>query len=112
MRIKVSEATNPQLNWLVAKARGIKVKQGPNGILYTIDQHTLTVYSPTTNWSQGGPLIDLWKVDVVHQGQHPEPWHAAVRCETGNGPTPLIAVIRAHVTSDMGEEVEVPEGLT
>lgn len=84
MRIKVSEATNTQLNWMVAKADGCEwlyedlKAPPPPGADYT------------TDWAQGGPIIDA---------------------DCMSGPTPLIAAMRCFVSSKLGDEVEIPEEL-
>ena len=75
-------------------------------------------YSPSTDWSQGGPIIEReWIcVDRLFNGQ----WCAAKRTlndddamrHRTNGPTPLIAAMRCFVASRLGDEVDVPDELT
>ena len=116
MRVKVSEATEVQLDWMVPKAEGHKVEPLPG--LSVHSSASWSMYS--TDWSQGGPIIDSIKgaqfKSWLESGSRPES-----RCEfhihnyEGNwiqfGPTPLIAAMRCYVASKLGDEVDVPEEL-
>lgn len=124
MKVKVSEATNIQLDWMVAKAQGIEVVYHDDGITRCVMRkgsrgQYAGRFDPTTDWSQGGPIIE-------REWLHVEPWpneSAEDRrwsCTQYDlpiptvmmGPTPLIAAMRCFVASRLGEEVEVPEELT
>lgn len=69
-------------------------------------------FSPSTNWSQGGPIIEREKIDVFSTSNG-NLWCAQsdVRVFNGYGPTPLIAAMRCYVASKLGDEVEIPEEL-
>ena len=118
MKVKVSEATPLHLNWLVA------VCEFPNPD-YCYDNRLVYVtceldygmgtYSPSTDWSQGGPIIererisvidvdgyDFWKADRLNKEAIPV---------INYGPTPLIAAMRCYVASKLGDEVEIPKEL-
>lgn len=123
-KIKVSEASGPVLDWMVAKCEGITPYafvehdhgQGAHralgrwcGIHVSPSGHT--VFAPSTNWSQGGPIIEREVIGLE-----------APNCERGwvaqigmnyeqEGSTPLIAAMRCFVASKLGDEVEVPEEL-
>ncbi len=69
----------------------------------------------STDWSQGGPIIererisvvdvdgyDFWKADKLNKEAIPV---------ISYGPTPLIAAMRAFVTNKFGAEIEIPEEL-
>lgn len=133
MKIKTSELTGPAFHWAVAKCEG-KVEQGVYGTpqlrdtelhLHYCDAFLDNIFSPTTNWEQGGPIIEreginLTKfkkdeVDDCDVGM----WDAAYdRDDFGNdakssiGPTPLIAAMRCYVASKLGYEVEIPKELS
>lgn len=115
-QIKVSEATNIQLNWLVAKCEGwdAPICKNPTwGVpTYLATNDTgLYTYNPTTNWSQGGPIIERERLIVrpYYTGE----WECAASPSVWqSGPTPLIAAMRCFVASKLGEAVEVPEELT
>ena len=107
MKIKTSEATKMQLNWLVAKCE-LALRNWPN---YTV----LPNYS--TNWLHGGPLIEKYGVTLDRFDEAPIQWQAQTWDDNCNcvadevGPTPLIAIMRAIVYDTFGSEVEIPEEL-
>jgi hypothetical protein len=70
----------------------------------------------STDWQFGGPVIEregieLWP-DSANDIKDSEPgvWfaHAWQAEKEFDGPTPLIAAMRAYVASKFGEEVELP----
>ena len=112
MKIKASEATKAQLNWMVAMCEGDDyiAESGVNGIGM---EYEATDY--TTNWSQGGPIIEREGI-TVSKTAHGF-WEAYKRpLSTHEGyqvdETPLIAAMRCYVESKLGEEVEVPDSLS
>ena len=130
MKIKISEATNIQLDWLVAKCEGY-VEEGVYGEPKIIDGcvhlHYCDVvlssdFKPTTDWSDGGPIIERECIQTLAYGaasehpKNPEYWEAVLDMKTesavGYGPTPLIAAMRCFCTSKLGDEAEIPEELT
>lgn len=56
MKIKVAEATGAVLDWLVAKCEGIQLE---DGFRLTDDER----YS--TDWAQGGPIIERENITVI-----------------------------------------------
>jgi hypothetical protein len=116
-KIKVSEATNAQLDWLVAKIEGDDaVWYDKRGRAYERSNWDVDpLYKPTTNWSQMGPIIEREEIAIVPMA---EGWEAQFEPSDSQsdtflayGPTPLIAAARCYVASKLGEEVEVPEEL-
>lgn len=112
MKIKVSEATNLQIDWLVAKCeaqRGEESK-GPDWLAWLVPAPSMIPhYHPSTDWAQGGPIIDRESIGLM-------PSRTAYYERDGGtyysyGPTPLIAAMRCFVASKLGDEVEVPEEL-
>ena len=95
--MKTSELTGHFLNVAVALAMGQKPPFGIDG------------FFPSTDWSQGGPLIEEWMIDC---NTYRNGWRAARHVSTaptyGYGPTPLIAAMRCYVKSKMGEEINIP----
>ena len=67
-------------------------------------------YTPSTNWAQGGPIIEREGIATL---PCPRGWAARVGFggEYIEGPTPLIAAMRCFVASKLGDEVDVPEEL-
>lgn len=97
--IKVAEATELQLDWLVARIEGDELpKDGGKGLDYS------------TDWACGGPLIEREDISIYRMTSD---WSAVYNPSgaTQDGPTPLIAAMRCFVTSRLGEEVEVPDEL-
>jgi hypothetical protein len=70
-------------------------------------------YRPTTNWAQGGPIIEREWIDLHCVDD--SLWTAD--CSTpdglimGSGPTPLIAAMRCYVASKLGDTIDLPEEL-
>jgi hypothetical protein len=107
MKIKTSELTGAALDWAVAKCEGIYFENFEEFEMYAGD------YS--TNWAQGGPIIDREKISV--SPLHLESWRSNVINEDlksfwEDGPTPLIAAMRCYVASKLGDDVEIPKELT
>jgi hypothetical protein len=72
------------------------------------------VYSPSTDWAQGGAIIEREKINVSMSAT--APWMGFMYDGTEmvwlcDGPTPLIAAMRCYVASVLGDEVELPEEL-
>lgn len=81
-------------------------------------------WKPSTDWAQGGPIIERERISVRYSGgQWIAEWWADNSGMTKNpgqrfthnrymsGPTPLIAAMRCFVASKCGESVNVPEEL-
>lgn len=114
MKIKTSELTGIALDWAVANCEGIGwwAAEDPSDGLF-LDYERMQRYTPSTDWAQGGPIIELEGIAV-----HPCPtWTARYGLNQGGrhfqhtGPTPLIAAMRCYVASKLGDEVEIPEEL-
>lgn len=118
MNTKVSEASGPVLDWMVAKCEsriGVHTKYLGGAVFDDLCEEWLR-YS--TDWSQGGPIIEREFIctDYIHKGR----WLAVKRqaedayADAGPmiaGPTPLIAAMRCYCASRLGEIVEVPDEL-
>ncbi len=104
--MKTSELTGAALDWAVAKCEG-----------YRLDLVPEDNYTPSTDWSQGGPIIEREVIVLTHPkydcwtatGQDPTDLDVPLYQE--DGPTPLIAAMRCYVASKMGDEIEIPEEL-
>lgn len=119
--MKTSDLTGAALDWAVAKCEGLMQGQ------IAIDGVTHGFYKPSTDWAQGGPIIEregiaLWQSATPDKGKWcaadarwmdldpeseefiamPDPWH---------GPTPLIAAMRCYVASKLGDDVTLPPEL-
>ena len=138
--MKTSELIGPTLDWAVAKALGHQIAR--DALLDEAAMHGSTMrgftirgwwisglaadpnkwmhlskFSPSTNWSQGGPIIEREGVSIVQEGDAAEWVGSVYNYETEDwhlytsGPTPLIAAMRCYVASKMGDEVDVPAEL-
>ena len=113
MKIKTEDLTGAALDWAVAMAAGHKAGDLMRAVMGTYNEPSFN-YTPSTNWSQGGPIIEREHIglDYYPDGGHPDggAW-GATTCEGTVhclGPTPLIAAMRCFVASRLGDEVEVP----
>jgi hypothetical protein len=123
MKIKTSELIGPALRWAVAQGENQPVFWHPiDKEIYCGDGEPNFMgirgdysYTPDTDWSQGGPIIEREKIETSFSYTR-EDWIASgVGEELGpvecSGPTPLVAAMRCYVASRMGEEVDIPEEL-
>lgn len=117
--MKTSELTGAALDWAVAKCEG-----WPMGIWYDEDglpmirDDEVPEYKPSTDWSQGGPIIEReWIILKPHdeawynEAGYVQNWCAVIELHEYTGETPLIAAMRCYVASKLGDEVKIPEGL-
>ena len=106
MKVKTSELSGAQLDWAVAKCEGYA--EGPSGSFW-ITEDDCVDFKPTTNWAQGGPIIER---EGIALGQTADGWEATCDGDVYvYGKTPLVAAMRCYVFSELGDEVEVPDGL-
>jgi len=102
--MKTSELTDRALGWAVAKCEA-----EPRRYISDLDWD-ITGFNPTTNWSQGGPIIERERININDDGG--DEWKGDDSIgHWGYGPTPLIAAMRCYVASKLGDEVEIPEEL-
>lgn len=137
MKIKVSEAIGPVLDWMVAKAQKLPVElrlsclvNGPRFVIFTNqrwvgDQERWDRYEPSDSWSQGGPIIDanpamqFWpwggtpdeRNGELQCASLPSPIDGHTRYRTWFGSSKLIAAMRCFVAFNLGDAVDVPEEL-
>lgn len=125
--MKTSELTGEALNWAVAKCEGATNFRYDTVATYwvTLDGKDRALskgwaqsFCPSTDWSQGGPIIEREGIGLDQYADYPR-WQAftpAPEQPSGqaicNGPTPLIAAMRCYVASKLGDEVEIPNELT
>lgn len=119
LQVKVSNATQLQINWMVAKCQGLEMKAWPTYVrLNRVDY--------TTNWALSGPIIEregplvresaVVSPAIAHLVTPDKKWFSyAKNSHDGSAPhcyygeTFLIAAMRCYVASQLGDEVEVPE---
>ena len=127
MKIKTSELTGDALDWAVALIEYPEWKEQGYLEVFPYDLHfdDGEVYSPSTDWAQGGPIIEregidlhrvtssLWSASwwANNSGMANNPAQRFKHNVRTDGPTPLIAAMRCYVASKLGEEVEIPDEL-
>ena len=123
MKIKTSELQGHAFDWVVAKCEGyldadpprvmvdFEYKSGydPVRLNPMRDVYYKSEYSPSTDWAQGGPIIEREKIALSYDtGRFG--WVASFYDgDDVFGGTPLIAAMRCFVASKLGDEVEVPD---
>lgn len=115
MRHKVSELEGALLDAAVAKIVDLPRHPQPDGsVLYRVNGELLAAehWRPSSNWEHGGPIIESERITVQPMDfAGRQDWQASTDrfLQTlQNGPTPLVAAMRAYVTSKFGEVVELP----
>jgi len=121
MKTKTAELTGAALDWAVAKCEGGAIRTEHGVFLNQGDGYDY--YTPSTDWAQGGPIIEREKIDTNHisidqysgdsywVASFPRPATHKDLWRFGYGPTLLIAAMRCYVANKLGDEVEVPDGL-
>lgn len=116
--MKTSELTGAALDWAVAKCE----KHASRHTVNVFDFNDY-FFNPSTDWSQGGPIIEREGLGVSQYNNipdRPENRWLCMKYETGMlvgnskslfayGPTPLIAAMRCYVASKLGDEIDIPE---
>ncbi len=126
-QIKVSEATGPALDGLVAVALGanwVKTPESQSWMLHWPsplfgDQPRWSVCAPdySTNWYHGGQIVEnalLAPDPMLDDNCQLIQWRCCNWKGDGSdyyGPTYLIAAMRCFVASKLGDTVKVPEKL-
>lgn len=119
IEVKTADLIGPALDWFVAKVEGVAVvidPNSPNCRQMVEDAEAINgwyCFSPSTDWSQAGPLIEKNKIGfgpvrdwwVAHPNRPNEPtdWLRADQ--------PLVAICRAIVADKLGLVVSVPKEL-
>lgn len=104
--MKTDELTGAALDWAVSHCVEWSRK-------FPIMPFKVLPYS--TDWAQGGPIIDREKINIEFDPFVPQ-WFASY--ETGevirgcSGLTPLIAAMRCYVVNKLGNEVELPKEIS
>jgi hypothetical protein len=112
MKIKTSEATPIQIDYLVAKCEGV-IWAAPDGELLG----SARGMNYSTDWALAGPIIERECISVEKEGKFPwAAWSKAPFRDDaeafGYGESPLIAAMRCYCCSKLGDAVEAPDDLT
>ncbi|MGM0594475.1 MAG: phage protein NinX family protein [Pseudomonadota bacterium] len=107
--MKASELEGRTLDEWVAKARGIALSTDNDGSPCYDPGHNLPPrkWNPSRYWSQGGPLIEAYRIDINWNTEGTEEWAAS--CEPdilAHGKSVLEAAMRAVVMARFGEALD------
>jgi hypothetical protein len=112
MKMKTAELTGAALNWAVAMCEGwqyttARDSTGQYPWLIKVGKDIdPKQYRPSSNWMQGGPIIEREGIALLPG------WTAERPGFSADGETPLIAAMRCYVASKQGDEIEIPEEIT
>lgn len=109
--MKTSELTRAALDLAVAKCCGFEGIDEDQWLLRGgIADMPLSAYNPSTDWAQGGPIIEREGI-AIRPFKDGGEWLAKLRIHQHDGPTPLVAAMRCFVASRLGDEVDIPDEL-
>lgn len=113
MQIKTSELTGATLDWAVAKCEGGTIRTEHGIFLNQGDGYDY--FTPSTDWSQGGPIIEREFIEFGVSETEPVRYAAKIYVNDkriiAHGSTHLIAAMRCYVASKLGDAVEIPDEL-
>jgi hypothetical protein len=113
--MKTSELTGAALNWAVAKCQpddtlSVYFDEDTGEPLCHDDWPDNQEFKPSSDWAQGGPIIEREGINIIQSGS----WFAEMDADHSGGviyaeaDTPLVAAMRCYVASKFGDEVELP----
>ena len=114
--MKTSELTGSALNWAVAICVGMRYVQIRDGICYankTNNKYKASPFAASTNWAQGGPLLNKYKISrtidhsglwVAYAGYNLNDEQRHMQCDA----LELVAGLRCFVASKLGYEIDIP----
>ena len=133
--MKTNELTGAALDWAVGVAEGIQWESDdPEVGLYhrrsrndrlvlgaldydIMEDWGLTPYEPSTNWAQGGPIIEregisvLYRVGVNMTASINEQYTQTIG-HRHKGNIGLLVAMRCYVASKLGDDIDLPKELT
>lgn len=117
IEVKTADLIGPALDWAVARAEGYTAHLGIDGNIYSSPAAWIRdsrycapgvgiIWKPSTEWSQGGPLIEKYHVQIAPVRKQ---WLAMHEAGDFRADSPLVAACRAVVSAKLGDTVQVPE---
>lgn len=109
--MKTADLQGAALDWAVALIEFPAPDYEDNDRFVYVQGDDEFHYSPSTNWSLGGPIIEREGITLLSHDV--DLWEASYNPHTKvfNGATSLIAAMRCYVASKLGEDVEIPTEL-
>lgn len=130
MKVKTAELSGVQLDYAVAKAIGQQLTDEDfdkqTGVLWFESEHEWRIWTPSTDWSQCGPLIENYKLSLylhteyeingegvydVYEAGCSTDWFVDATTPDPVSTDPKVAICRAVVASKLGDEVDIPDEL-
>jgi hypothetical protein len=116
-QIATQQLTGAALDWAVAACENVECDEHNKPIWFGSGE-TRIEYTPSTNWAQGGPIIERENITLIKTFKSGF-WTAYLVGDTtkdfgkrqADGDTPLIAAMRCYVASKLGGKVDVPREL-
>jgi hypothetical protein len=123
--MRTSELSGAALDWAVALCEGWQPERvhDDRGEYWWFFKDSRGMnpkhYHASTNWAQGGAIIEREEISVSREfSSNRVEWAAwtpaPIRDDAeafGYGATPLVAAMRCYVASKLGDNVEIPEGI-
>jgi hypothetical protein len=113
--MKTSELSGAALDWAVAKCESPEWGEEGWQVNCTHRDDDGWIYQPSTDWAQGGPIIERECITVC-MGSPTKGYEWMACLPSGGGiqhaQTYLIAAMRCYVASKLGDEIELPKELT
>lgn len=121
MNVKVSELKGIALDWAVAKCekyhhsiRLNKYNEWEDLGRNSVGDDEYTYWSPSTNWAQGGPIIERENISL--ENKHDGWWVSSIKYNYADEPefiqldkSPLIAAMRCYVSLKVGYVIDIPD---
>jgi hypothetical protein len=109
--MKTSDLTGFALDWAVAQCEGVTVDYVDDGINRCLLMSMGGRFNPSTNWAQGGPIIEREGMQLSMEDR--AEWRATMWWDDADGqrevlmkgPTPLVAAMRCYVAASWGDDV-------
>jgi len=115
--MRVDDLTGAALDWAVAKAEGFEPFTDTVSWLIERDGEYVGLPQYSTDWAQGGPIIEREKIDLEWDITRALPervaWFAQLDLDPREviGETPLESAMRCYVVAKLGDEIDVPKEL-
>lgn len=110
--LKTDELEGSLLNLWTARAEKLEAYIGEDGQCHVIDGDQDFKYDPSTDWSQGGPILERERIELERHRNNT--WRASIDFDNDRyigetGPSQLAAGMRCFIKSKFGDEVPKDE---
>ena len=100
--MKTAQLTGPALDWAVDKSLNLNTPYNSWGQIGKVPAYS-------TDWGQGGPIIERERIETCPVGDEWRGMYAYMPDYRLYGPTLLIAAMRCVVNVNLGDEVKLPQ---